>query len=276
MQNPNLLSDRKALLEASRKKLDESGYVYKKGKSRSKQFSSDDGESPVNKRGKINKEFRLSRMTELRDQIEDKNEQLKYKELRRDAAKNVHNYKECDKLTEQMSVLKADRRQLQLELSALTRKQKKAEWYLARKRTALKVTAPQPNSPPLHFASSSPEPRSPSSSFSAPRTPVSRRSSLNSSPSPVLQQACILLPPAHSSTSQVDGNNAFAPSPCESDGTLILSSDESSCDVSHQLPPLKRQRAFLVPNYGSPYNCTSISPSHSPSENTSTAVQHFQ
>ena len=163
MQNPNLLSDRKALLEASRKKLDESGYVYKKGKSRSKQFSSDDGESPVNKRGKINKEFRLSRMTELRDQIEDKNEQLKYKELRRDAAKNVHNYKECDKLTEQMSVLKADRRQLQLELSALTRKQKKAEWYLARKRTALKVTAPQPNSPPWHFASSSPEPRSPCS-----------------------------------------------------------------------------------------------------------------
>ena len=36
MQNPNLLSDRKALLELSRKKLDETGNMYKKGKSRAK------------------------------------------------------------------------------------------------------------------------------------------------------------------------------------------------------------------------------------------------
>ena len=194
-KNPNLLNDRRALLEASRKKLDESGYAYKKGRSWSKQISSDEGKALPDKRGKINKEFRLSRITELQDQIkdksecvqdksecvQDKSECVQYKELRRDAAKNVHNYKECDKLTEQLSVLKSERRQLQLELATLTRKQKKAEWYLAKKRTARKVIS-QPNSPPLHFPSSSPEPRSPSTSISTPQTPVSCCSNINSPP----------------------------------------------------------------------------------------------
>ena len=39
--------------------------------------------------------------------------------VRLEAAKNINNYKECDKLTEQMSVVKADRRRLQLELNTL-------------------------------------------------------------------------------------------------------------------------------------------------------------
>ena len=82
LQNPNLLSDRKALLEASRKQLDESGYIYKKGKSRSKRLNSGDDDSSVNKRVKVNKDFRLTRITELKEQIKDKSEQVKYKELR--------------------------------------------------------------------------------------------------------------------------------------------------------------------------------------------------
>ena len=130
LQTPNLLSDRKSLLEAARKQLDESGYGYKKGRSRSKRLNPDDDGSSGNKRTKVNKEFRLSRIEELKEQIQDKSEQLKYKELRREAAQNIHNYKECDKLTEQMSPLKADRRLLELELAALTTKQRKAEWYL--------------------------------------------------------------------------------------------------------------------------------------------------
>ena len=191
---------------------------------------------------------------------------MKYKELRRDAAKYIHNYKECDNLTEQMSVLKADRRQLQYELATIKRKQKKVEWYLARKGKALKVTALQPNSPPLCFPSSSPEPRSPSSSISAPQTPVSCPSSLNSSPSPVQLQASTMLPPTHSSTSQVkyhiEGGNTLELPPCESNDTVLLSSDESACDVPHLLPPLKRQRASLVADDASKTVCLSFPHSH--------------
>ena len=77
------------------------------------ELSSNDGKECLEKkRAKISKEIRLSRITELQEQIKDKNEQVQYKDLRREAAKNVHNYKECDKLTEQMSVLKSDRRGL--------------------------------------------------------------------------------------------------------------------------------------------------------------------
>ena len=169
LQTPNLLSDRKALLEASRKKLDESGYGYKKGKSRSKRLTADEG-SPK-KRAKINRDFRLARIAELQEQIKDKKEQLEFKELRRDAAKNVHYYKECDKLTEQMAELKAGRRQLEQELAALTKKQKKSEWYFNKTSTPWKVSASELNSRiSRRFPSSSPEPQS--SSFQS--TPSTR------------------------------------------------------------------------------------------------------
>lgn len=121
--------------------------------------------------------YRLSRIEELKDNIKDLSEQLHYKNLRRVAAENMHNYKECDKLTEQLSTLKAERHKLDLELKALTKKQKKSEWYLARKSAPLKVSPPQQNLF-SYVPSSSPDPLSPSSISVSP-TPVS----ISSSPS---------------------------------------------------------------------------------------------
>lgn len=165
IEDPNLLNDRKTLLELSRKKLNESGYIYKKGKSRSKLLSSDEKEVPP-KRARVDKDVRLTRIAEIEEEIEDKDEQIKYKELRRDSAKNMHNYKECDTLTDQISCLKSERRFLKLELANLTKKQKKADWHNARK---------TPTRPKSSSLSSSPEPRSPSSSltsFKIPKTSV--------------------------------------------------------------------------------------------------------
>ena len=202
LQTPNLLSDRKALLEASRKKLDESGYGYKKGKSHSKRLTADEG-SPK-KRAKINRDFRLARIAELQEQIKDKKEQLEFKELRRDAAKNVHHYKECDKLTEQMAELKAGRRQLEQELAALTKKQKKSEWYFNKTSTPLKVSASELNSRI-------------SRRFHVPVHPRVLRSPL----------------------SDDDDDNSGMLSPHESEDTVIISSDESSSQFlrsSSELP----------------------------------------
>ena len=219
LQTPNLLSDRKALLEASRKKLDESGYGYKKGKSRSKRLTADEG-SPQ-KRAKINRDFRLARIAELQEQIKDKKEQLEFKELRRDAAKNVHHYKECDKLTEQMAELKAGRRQLEQELAALTKKQKKSEWYFNKTSTPLKVSASELNSRiSRRFPSSSPEPQS---------------SSFQSTPSHVPVHPRVLRSPL----SDDDDDNSGMLSPHESEDTVIISSDESSSQFlrsSSELP----------------------------------------
>ena len=71
MHNPNLLSDQKTL------QVGESGYNYKKGKSRSKRLNPGGDGSSVDKRLKMNKDFHLTRIQELREQIKDKNEQVK-------------------------------------------------------------------------------------------------------------------------------------------------------------------------------------------------------
>lgn len=262
LQNPNLLGDRKLLLEAARKKLDESGYSYRKGKSRSKRLSSDGDGSSVSKRAKINAEYRLSRIDELKDKIKDLSEQLHYKNLRRVAAENVHNYKECDKLTEQMSTLKHERHTLELELKALTKKQKKAEWYLTKKAIPLKVSPPQNNlmsRPP----SSSPEPRS-SSGSSVPPTPVSC-SSISSSPSLSEPPTSMCL------SSQLDVCTSQ-----DSDGTVQLS--EESSDVPqpvHPLYPLLRQDALQLDHCTTHDSCDTAS--HQQPDNFSSLPvdQHF-
>ena len=266
LQTPNLLSDRKALREASRKKLDESGYGYKKGKSRSKRLTADEGtESSPKKRAKINRDFRLARIAELQEQIKDKKEQLEFKELRRDAAKNVHHYKECDKLTEQMAKLKAGRRQLEQELAALTKKQKKSEWYFNKTSTPWKVSASELNSRiSRRFPSSSPEPQS---------------SSFQSTPSPRFHV------PVHprvlrSPLSDDDDDNSGMLSPHESEDTVIISSDESSSQFlrssselpSHFSPPSSESSSqFLLcpsselPSHFSPPSSESSSQFSSPS-----------
>ncbi len=137
LNKPNLLKDRKVLLEEARTKVHQSGYQYKKGKSRSRKLNTDDG-STTPKRRKTNALFRLNRIAELDDRIKDLNDQIGFKEKRRECASNMKNYKECDYLTEQMSTLKSERRQLQVELASLTEKQGKSTWYhRTKKRTPL-------------------------------------------------------------------------------------------------------------------------------------------
>lgn len=103
--------DRKLLLETTRKRVCESG------KSSSKMFG---GNNPEPKRKKVNQDY------ELQDKIKDLNDQIGFKEKRREAANNVRNYKDYEKLTEQMSELKSQKRKLDLELQLLTNKQKKS------------------------------------------------------------------------------------------------------------------------------------------------------
>ena len=126
--NPNLISNRGLLLEQARKKVNDSGYIYKKGKSRSKILNSED-ENPPPKRRKISKEYRLQRISELQDKIKDLENRIGYKIKRREAASNNRLYNDCDELTEQISDLKCQKHQLNIELVALNQKQKKSSWY---------------------------------------------------------------------------------------------------------------------------------------------------
>ena len=74
--NPSLLNDRKALLETSRKKLDETGYCYKEGKSRSKHLNPSSSPPPASKRRNTTQDIRLSKISEIEEQVKDKKEQI--------------------------------------------------------------------------------------------------------------------------------------------------------------------------------------------------------
>ena len=117
-------SDRQLLLESSCKQVDESGYVYKKGKSRSRKLNPT---SPTKKRKKISQSFLVQRLTELQERIKELSDHIGYKQKHLDQANNIQNYKECDELSEQISALKGDRRKLEAEQKALMKKQKKTE-----------------------------------------------------------------------------------------------------------------------------------------------------
>ena len=83
-------SDRQLLLESSRKQVDESGHVYKKGKSRSRKLNPT---SPTKKRKKISQSFLVQRLTELQERTKELSDHIGYKQKRLDQANNIQNYR---------------------------------------------------------------------------------------------------------------------------------------------------------------------------------------
>ena len=84
MANPDLLTNQGLLIEKCRVELHNSGYFYKKGKSRSKAFETSSSDSATPKRQKISDELRTSRISELEDRIKDLSDTLIYREAKRE------------------------------------------------------------------------------------------------------------------------------------------------------------------------------------------------
>ena len=104
VKNPSMLRSRSALFEAAKVIIVNESYQFKKGKSRSKGY----GEPSVPKRQKINRSSRLDRMKTLEDDIKNINEQISFKQKRRQAAENSKNYLICDEITEEIGSLTKD------------------------------------------------------------------------------------------------------------------------------------------------------------------------
>lgn len=66
MEDPTLLNSQQTLLKLAREKVNESGYQFKKGKSRSKLYSTDE---PATKRPKTLKAVRERHIDELQEDI---------------------------------------------------------------------------------------------------------------------------------------------------------------------------------------------------------------
>ena len=130
-----LLQPRQELTKAAQQKVREQGYRFVKGKSRSKHTPNPDESSPPpSKRPKVNETIRNKKITELQEDVKDLKDRLSYKEKQRDQATQSMNYKLCDQLTEEMTSVKKQLRQVERELSEWTRKQNKSQWYLQRKK----------------------------------------------------------------------------------------------------------------------------------------------
>ena len=102
LNDPNLLLSRQKLLELSRTKVNE-GYRLNRGKSRSKHCQSHD---PTPKRPKTTERLRKRHIGELEEEIKNLIYCLQFKGNRRDQAESSRNYKLCDQLMDEMSVLK--------------------------------------------------------------------------------------------------------------------------------------------------------------------------
>ncbi len=132
LDNPDLLSSKQKLWKEARKKLDESGYGYKKGKSRSKQLvssSESDESTPAPKRIKTTEALRVKRISEIEEDLKDISQRMGFKEKRREQATLSHQYGICDQISEEISSLKDRRRALEKELHSLKKKEKQSKWY---------------------------------------------------------------------------------------------------------------------------------------------------
>lgn len=107
--------------------MDDDGYVYKKGRSRSKcvRGASDediDESSRQAKRPKTTESVRIHRIAYVEEAIGEVKKQIGYKEMRREQASIAHKYQLCESITEDISTLKRKRFELESELKLLKEK----------------------------------------------------------------------------------------------------------------------------------------------------------
>lgn len=106
----------------------EKGYTFVKGKSRSKRLASSD-DTPRATRVKISTEIRAKRIAPLKEDIANIDQQLIFKEKRHQQAEGIRNYRVCDEITEEIGLVKQQRRKLSDELNMYRKKERKAKWY---------------------------------------------------------------------------------------------------------------------------------------------------
>ena len=187
LKNPSMIRKRAELLERARQEVHDSGYTYRKGKSRSKRFGTSDS---TPKRPKFHHDYRERRMKELGEDLVGISERISIKESRCEAGAAVKNFKLCDQLSEEIAELKQQRRLKEAELRELKKREKKSQWYLKKKRLSATDDSDFIESSDDNESSSTTSKRSrsdtPKSTFHVPQplSPLSPHSTHSPSPYP--------------------------------------------------------------------------------------------
>ena len=87
---------------------------------------------------KINVKLRQKRISVLEEDIANLDQQISFKEKRRQQSESVRNYKLCEEITHEIGIVKQQRCQLSEELNQYHEKERKAKWYQRSKRKAQK------------------------------------------------------------------------------------------------------------------------------------------
>lgn len=95
----SFLDRRGELLERARKKVVDDGYVFKKGRSRSKQY----GILETARRPKCDKDMREEQLQVIEGEMKHIARMLQFKEKRLSQAEAGRNYKVCEQLTEEIN-----------------------------------------------------------------------------------------------------------------------------------------------------------------------------
>ena len=253
LKNPGLLTKRGELLDLARQEVVDQGYNFKKGKSRSKRFSSDvEGEgAPKPTRRKVSKEIRQQTIVGLREQIADLDKQVSYKEKRRDQAEGSRDYKICDAIMTEINELKAQRRDISVQLKAFESKEKQAAWYLRKKQEKKKAS---------HKASVSSEMTSDDSDVPA-SSPSSSVRSLSFSRSPT---------PFHSQVSPTSTSPFQSPPPLQQQRSNSVGCIEGQSRLRFP-PALLQQR--LDPLFGCSDDHSPLVEGHSPLQSPPALLQ---
>lgn len=131
LRTPRVICKCGTLLDLARKEEHDSGYVCKKGKSRSKTFGTCE-DTP--KRQKFDCDYPQRRMKELEEDLVGINKRISIKESRCEAEAAVKNFKLCDQLSDEVAELKKQRREKEAEVRELQKKEGKSKWYMKKKR----------------------------------------------------------------------------------------------------------------------------------------------
>ena len=234
-----MLTMREELLEQARKSVNESGYQYKKGRSRSKKFGSESSaELSTPKRPKLDQEFRSKRMQQIKEEIKTINTQVSFKEKRVEAGAQGKNFKLCDQLTEEIADLQMKRRALEMELQGLEKKSKKARWYQkqkasSRNRCLSPLSSDSESSTTLLSPLSSTPPCTPLSLFETPKhsRATSASSSVATSPNPSQQRRSLSTPPQFNSRPEQNSHSTVDLTRRDSGDTVILPADSDAEDT---------------------------------------------
>ena len=134
LNNPTLLLNRKGLLELARSKVIEEGFVFAKGKSRSRIGPIRSQQSKP--RQYLSKEIRTARLKHLEDKIKNHNDIVLYKEKQIAACLSISNFSQCEELKTSIINLKEVINELEKEKRCITISNKKSKWYEQKKQTS--------------------------------------------------------------------------------------------------------------------------------------------